>query len=204
MLTNSFFFTPSTIEEVSSIIKNLNNKKAIQENDVEIKYLKISNAIISPFISNILIFNSFIKKGKFSDALKKAEIIPIFKKGKVNLFTKYRPISILPQFSKISEKLIFNRIYVYLEKLNLLSVTTQFGCRQNYSTTHAISYIYDKRIKNADSGLYSCCIFLDLTKVFDTVDHSKLLNKMETQFGFRGLLLDSIQSYLSNRSQYTK
>ena len=94
------------------------------------------------------------------------------------------------------KKLIFNRIYVYLEKLNLLSVT-QFGFRQNYSTTHAISYIYDKLIKNADSGLYFWCIFLDLTKAFDTVDHSKLLNKMKTQFGFRGLLLDLIQSYLT-------
>ena len=200
-LTNLFFFTPSTTEEVNSIIKNLNNKKAIQENDVETKFLKISYAIISPIISNV--FNSSIKQGKFPDALKKAEIIPIFKKGDVNLFTNYRPIAILPQFSKIWEKLIFNRIYVYLEKLNLLSVT-QFGFRQNYSTTHTISYIYDKFIKNADSGLYSCCIFLDLTKAFDTVDHSKLLNKMETQFGFRGLLLDLIQSYLSNRSQYTK
>ena len=200
-LTNSFFFKPSTTEEVSSIIKNLNNKKAIQENDVETKFLKISNANISPFISNI--FNSSIKQEKFPDALKKAETIPIFKKADVNLFTNYRPISILPQFSKIWEKLIFNRIYVYLEKLNLLSVT-QFGFRQNYSTTPAISYIYDKLIKNADSGLYSCCIFLDLTKAFDTVDHSKLLNKMETQFSFRGLSLDFIQSYLSNRSQYTK
>ena len=90
-----------------------------------------------------------------------------------------------------------------MEKLNLLFVT-QFGFRQNYSTTHAISYIYDKLIKTADSGLYSSCIFLDLTNAFNTVDHSKLLNKMETQFGFRGLSFDLIQSYLSNRSQYTK
>ena len=62
LLTNSFFFTPSTTEEVSFIIKNLNNKKAIQENKVETKFLKISNAIISPFINNI--FNSSIKQGK--------------------------------------------------------------------------------------------------------------------------------------------
>ena len=155
-LTNSFFFTPSTTEEVNSIIKNLNNKKAIQENDIETKFLKISNAIISPIISNI--FNSSTKQGKFPDALKKVEIIPIFKKGDINLFTNYRPIPILPQFSKIWEKLIFNRIYVYLEKLNLLSVT-QFGFRQNYPTTHAISYIYDKLIKNADSGLYTLAAF---------------------------------------------
>ena len=64
-------------------------------------------------------------------------------------------------------KLMFNRIYIYLKKLNLLSVT-QFGFRQNYSTTHAISYIYDKLNKNADSGLYSCYVFFDLTKAFDT------------------------------------
>ena len=62
-LTNSFFFTPLTTEEVSSIIKNLNNKKAIEEIDVETKFLKIGNAIISPFISNI--FNSSIKQGNF-------------------------------------------------------------------------------------------------------------------------------------------
>ena len=157
--------------------------------------------LISPFISNI--FNFSIKQRKFSYPLKKAEIILIFKKGDLNLFTNYRTISILPQFSNIWEKLIFNKIYVYLEKLNLLSIT-QFGFRQNCSTTHAISYIYDKLIKNVDCDLSSCCIFLDLTKAFDTVDHSKLLNKMKTQFDFLDLSLDLIQSYLSNRTQYTK
>ena len=52
--------------------------------------------------------------------------------------------------------------------------------------------------------MYSCCIFLDLTKAFDTVNHGVLLFKMKIFYGFRGLAFKLMQSYLSNRKHYTK
>ena len=100
-------------------------------------------------------------------------------------------------------KLIFNRINDYLEKSHLIS-DKQFGFRQNFSTSHAISNIYEKLTQNSDKGMYSCCIFFDLTKAFDTVNHDILLYKMKKFYGFRGLAFKLLQSCLSNRKHYTK
>ena len=130
-------------------------------------------------------------------------MVPVFKRRDSNLLTNYRPISILYQITKIFEKLISNRINDYLEKYHLIS-DKQFGFRQNSSTSHAISNIYEKLTQNFDKGMYSCCIFLDLTKAFDTVNHDVSLYKMKNFYGFRGLAFKLMQSYLSNRKHYTK
>ena len=119
------------------------------------------------------------------------------------MLTNYRPISILFQLSKIFEKLILNRINDYLEKYHLIS-DKQFSFRQNSSTFHSISKIYKKLIKNSDAGMCNCCIFLDLTKALDTVNHNVLRHKIKIFYGFRGLALKLIQSYLSKKKQYTK
>ena len=68
----------------------------------------------------------------------------------------------------------------------------------------AIRTIYDHLIQNTDQNLYSCCIFLDLSKAFDTDDHKILLNKMKSNCGIRGVALNLFASYLSNHRQYTK
>ena len=135
--------------------------------------------------------------------MKIEEVVSVFKKGDSNLLTNYRPISILSQINKIFEKLICNRINDYLEKYQLFS-DKQFGFRQNSSTFHAVSNNYEKLIQNSDKGIYTCCIFLDLTKAFGTVNHDVLLHKMKNFYGFWGLAFKLMQSYLSNRKQYTK
>ena len=135
--------------------------------------------------------------------MKIAEVVHVFKKGDSNSLTNYRPIAILSQISKIFEKMLFNRINDYLEKYHLVS-DKQFGFRQNSSTSHALCNIYEKLIQNADRGMCTCCVFLDVTKAFDTVNHDVLLHKMENFYGFRGLALKLMRSYLSNRRQYTK
>ena len=112
-------------------------------------------------------FYSCIQQGIFPNSLKIAKVFPVFKKGDSTSLTNYRPISILSQISKIFEKMLFNKINDYLEKYHSIS-DKQIGFRQNSSTSHAISDIYEKLIQNADKGLYTCCIFLDLTKAFDT------------------------------------
>ena len=111
-----------------------------------------------------------IAQGVFPDCLKIAEVIPIFKKGDHNLATNYRPISILSQFDKIFEKLIYIRISSYFEKYDLLS-KNQFGFRENSSTNFAIAHIHDNILRNVDLGLHTCCIVLDFSQAFDTVNH---------------------------------
>ena len=98
--------------------------------------------------------------------------------------------------------MLFSILFSYLDKNQLLN-KNQFGFRPNSSTHFAITTIHDKLIKNIDNGLYTCCIFLDLSKAFDTVNHTILLWKLYHYFGIRGTALHLIESYLSNRYQYT-
>ena len=87
--------------------------------------------------------------------------------------------------------------------LDLLS-DRQFEFRKNFSKMPAINIIYDELLSNIDLGLYSCCIFFDLSKAIDTVNHKILLQKLENFFGFRGTSLKLIKNYLTDRYQYTK
>ena len=77
----------------------------------------------------------------------------------------------------------------------------QFGFRQNHSITH-ISHMHDTLFKNFDEGKYSCCIFLDLSKAFDTVNHKTLLTKLKTQFGIPQTPLELLKNFLSERQLY--
>ena len=86
--------------------------------------------------------------------------------------TNYRPIWLLSQFDKIFEKMLFSRLFSYLDKNQLLN-KNQFGFRPNFSTQFAISTIHNKLIKNINNGLYTCYIFLDLSKAFDTVNYTE-------------------------------
>ena len=112
--SNSFFFSPATAEEIYSLIGNIKIKKAVRENHITNKLLKLSNDVISRFLCND--FNSCSHQGEFPNFLKIAEVVPVFKNRDSNLFTNYGPISIFFQLSKIFEKLIFKRINNYLEK----------------------------------------------------------------------------------------
>ena len=149
------------------------------------------------------LFNLSIATGSYPDCLKIAEVIPIYKKGDPSKCNNYRLISLLSQFDKIFEKLLGNRLISFLEKYNLLS-KQQFGFRQNSTTTYAIANIHDQILKNIDHNCYSCGLFLDLSKAFDTVDHQILLQKMHSHYGIRGKAFDIFQSFLTNRYQYVK
>ena len=148
-----FFFSPASPDEIATIIRSLKSKKSKRENDIETKFLKHSNVVISPVICNI--FNSCIEQGKFPDSIKIDEVVPIFKKGGSIQANNYRPISLLSQFSKVLEKLICNRLHHYVENYNLLSKHL-YGFRRNSSSTHTLCNIYEKLLKRADNILYTC------------------------------------------------
>ena len=79
-------------------------------------------------------------------------------------------------------------------------MTTKLDFRKKFSTTLAINKIYDKILNNIDQGLYTCCIFLDLSKAFNVVDHNVLLQKLEKNYWIRGSALELIGS--CNIGQY--
>ena len=120
-------------------------------NIISVTKICVLTSVISPIISNL--FNLCIETGVFPNCLKIAKVIPIYKKGDQNMPTNYRPISLLSQFDKIFNKMLFSRLFSYLDKNQLLN-KNQFGFRPNSSTQFAISTIHDKLIKNIDNGLY--------------------------------------------------
>ena len=119
------------------------------------------------------IFNKSFLTGIVPTELKIAKVIPLYKTKDPALFCNYRPISLLPVFSKILERLMYNRLYNFLTEHNILSMN-QFGFRKKYSTFLALMDLVDNITKNIDGGNYSIGIFLDLSKAFDTIDHTIL------------------------------
>ena len=117
-IKNSLLFSPSTPDELITIISSLKGKKAIRKYDYETKFIKLAKISIPEFLSKL--FNLCLTRGVFPEALKIAEAVPTYKKRNVCKPTNHRPISLLSQFSEIFKKLLFNRVIDYLEKFKLL------------------------------------------------------------------------------------
>ena len=192
----SIFLSPTSPKELEEIVYNLENDKS---SDISITILKKCFKLISANVSGF--FNKFMITGEFPDILKIGKITPIFKKGNPQLLDNYRPVSIIPIFAKIFEKVIYSRLYSFLTAMNVI-YDKQFGFRKNHSTTHAINYSIDKILGEIEAKNHVIGIFVDLSKAFDTIDHQKLLTKLE-HYGIRGICHDLLKSYLSNRKQYT-
>ena len=132
--------------------------------------------------------------------MKMAEVILIYKNKNVEQYTNYRPISLLPSLSKIMEKVIYKRVYNFLN-LNKLFYPSQYGFRPKCSTTHAIAQLTAHILEALDNKKHTIGVFLDLSKAFDTINHETLLHKLH-HYGIRGLALEWFRSYLSGRKQY--
>ena len=197
-ISNSFFISPCTKEEISDIITGFKTGKSSGPNSIPIKILKLAKDKISENLSSI--FNLSFSTGSFPDVLKVAKIIPIHKKDSKLDCTNYRPISLLSNLDKIIEKLMHTRLLKFLENEKVL-YEKQFGFRRNFSTAHAIISLVDNIEKAIDNGKVACGVFIDLQKAFDTVDHNILLQKLH-HYGIRGIANEWFKSYLSERKQF--
>ena len=120
------------------------------------------------------VFNLSISQGIFPNTMKIAEIIPLFKCKDPSIINNYRPISLLLTTSKDLATIVYNRLYSFLEKNNIL-YESQYGFRKNRSCQNAITQLISNLLKNNEIGLTTAAIFIDLTKAFDTLDHEILL-----------------------------
>ena len=194
----NFFCIPTTPAEINNIILHSKSKKSTGFDNIGSYIVKQ----IAPQLVNQLanIFNKSFLTGIVPSKLRIAKVIPLYKTKDPALFSNYRPISLLPFFSKVLERLMYNRLYNFLTEHNILSMN-QFGFRKKYSTFLALMDLVDNISKNIDDGNYSIGIFHDLSKAFDTIDHTILLDKL-CRYGIRGITLNWFKHYLNDRKQF--
>lgn len=195
MLSNTFFFSPVTSDEVKSIVVSLKNKKSSGIDNISTKILKSAISSISEHLAHLI--NLSVTSGKFPCSLKAAMVIPIYKKNDPEDISNYRPISILSVFSKVTEKIVYNRIYEFLSKFKILS-ECQHGFRTGKSTQSAAVSLTEFIYSNLDAGKKVAGLFFDLSRAFDSINF-KFINSKLYNLGFRGIFLDWIDDYLSNR-----
>ena len=196
----SFAYEPITNEEICLKLSQLDPCKASGPENIPTKFLKVLSPIISPLLAYI--FNKCYDVGKFPEVLKQAKVITIYKSGPKNVASNYRPKSLLSPISKVFEILLFVRLEKFFSLQNVIT-KQQFGFRKGYSTEMAIFNLTNKLRQHKDEGYFTCYIFLDLSKAFDTVNLSILLKKIQA-CGIRGNMYNLLSSYLSNRCQFAQ
>ncbi|XP_058983890.1 uncharacterized protein LOC131804754 isoform X1 [Musca domestica] len=185
----------------SDVVRSLNKVKsgAVGVDGVPVKFFKL----IFPYIScHFLHFvNSIFMTSTFPRAWKVARIVPVPKTGESFDLPNLRPISILPAMSKIVEHIIKEAIVDFLDDRRLLS-SSQFGFRRRCSTTTHLLYLTDMIRDVFNSSDVGLLLGLDLSKAFDLINHSLLLDKLRFKFGFSSSACRLMASYLEGRSQF--
>ena len=196
---HSLFLNLVTEYEVIKIINNLKHTVAGFDgiNSVVLKH--VFSEIMKPML---YLLNLSFTQGEFPDKLKVAVITPIYKKGIREDISNYRPVSVLPIFSKIFEKIMYNRLISFLEKNNIL-YNNQYGFRSGYSTDTALIYVTENILKALNEKQHVAGVFMDLAKAYDTINHKLLLQKLE-YYGVRGVGYKWFCNYFQNRSQQVK
>lgn len=194
---NSMFLLPITERDMRMIIKMVSTKNSSGDDDIPYSLL---NDVIE-FITEPLTYlvNLSFQEGIFPSILKNALVVPIHKKSDTSALSNYRGIVLLSVFSKVYEKLFYIQINAFLNKEKILS-SNQYGFRSGHCTQDSILSLYNHILNSFEEKNKCSCVFFDLTRAFETVDHRLLIDKLKN-YGIRGLALKWIESYLSNRYQ---
>ena len=195
MNDSTMYLCPINETEINKLICELPNKKSYGYDKINNCLLKeLHLVIVSPLT---IAFNKSIEEGVFPNSMKNADTVPLFKSKSSSDCNNYRPISLLITLSKLLEKIIYNRTIQFLDKHNLLFIS-QYGFRKKHSCSDEIMELTSEILKNNENSLYTACVFLDLSKAFDTLKPEILLSKMYN-YGIRGQANQWFSSYLNNR-----
>jgi hypothetical protein len=197
---STIFLHPTDRWEVMDVINKLPNKLTIGPDGISMKSIKELCIELAPAIAHLI--NSIIETAVYPSSLKRAIVTPIFKSGNANLPSSYRPIGITDNLSKITEKIIFNRIE---EFTNIHGYTdrNQFGFQKHRGTELALTHLFYYILNNVDKGSIVIVIFLDVSKAFNSLPHLSICEKLE-KYGVRGKASKLIESYLDERYEAIK
>ena len=197
---SGFNFQPVEEAFVRTELNRLKTNKAIGLDKISARLLKDSASLIAPVLTKL--FNRSLESSKFPSIWKFGKVTALFKSGDRCDSGNYRPITILPTVSKVLEKVVHHQVYKYLVDEKILS-PVQFGFRPNLSTEVALIHFTDSILDNMDKGAVTGAVFLDLSKAFDTVNHSILFSKL-SKAGLTDATITWFKSYLYQRIQVTR
>ena len=147
---NSMFIGGVTEYDVMKVVNNLKKKESKDCNDIDMTIIKTIIEDILTYFTYIC--NQYFLSGTFRNKMKLANVIPLYKTGKHNVFTNYRHVSLLPQFSKILEKIFSEQLDVFIEKQNILC-ESQYGFRSNRSTSMALLELIEEITSAVDNKI---------------------------------------------------
>ena len=193
----SFSFEFTSYEEIVKEINILKIRKASQKVDIPVRIIKENIDIVSYFL-----YHNFNNSScsTFPAAMKYAEVTPIHKKDDKTDKENYRPISILPDLSKVYERLMYNQIYTYFQ-----TIFSKFQCGfwRGFNTQHCLLAMVEKWRKTLAGGGETGDVLTDLSKAFDCIDHNLLIAKLNA-YGFDKQSINFIYFCLTKRKQRTK
>ena len=195
LLTDAqFSLSQITDDFVYKQLKTLNSKKSYGLPDIPIRLVKYGvEALARPLM---LLLNRSIKEGTLPVDWKHVIVTPVHKAGSKSDPSNFRPISVLPVFSKILERAVHRMVYTFLQKHRLL-----FHLQSGFRPLHSKStHVTNTLLENIDKGLLTGLLFLDLSKAFDTLHYSIMLNKL-TSLGMNRSAVQWFRSYLNMRTQ---
>ena len=183
-------------DDILKIIRNLDPNKA-HRHDISIQMIKICDTSICRPLK--LIFQACLESGKFPNEWKKANVVPVHKRGDKQIIKNYRPISLLPIAGKIFARLLYDRMFEFFMANSLIS-KNQSGFRPGDSCINQLLSITHEIYQSFDDNLEVRAVFFDISKAFDKVWHKGLIFKLK-QNGISDWILNIISDFLSFRKQ---
>ena len=196
----SLFLTPVTEEQVLRKLRDLNTKKSHGPDGLHPRFLRDTAPFIYKSLTHII--NTSFQTGYVPESMKTARVVPLHKTGDRKKPNNYRPISILSTFTKIIEGFVHDKIFSFLTRLDIWS-SDQYGFRKGRSTKGALIRFIDELQRKLDTGHAAGAVYCDLSKAFDTVSPSILLQKLN-YYGIRGVALTWFENYFKDRKQYVQ